>query len=284
MDRRSTRPRFNASPEHPLERVAVLRRTIGASLERIWENVLDWEHLPWLHRGSFVRIELEGSGDWGWRARADLAGEPVRSIVTELVLERSARRYVARTLEGIGTGTEIWTSLTPQSGRSTDIEVEFRVPGVVDSMRDVIERTYLDLYTRLWDEDEQMMQARQARLDELAASSPKAPVERVALGAAQALESQLPLHVDTPNGRFRIVRIDGELWAHSTLCPHMLGPLEGDDDEGVPPGEVRCPWHGHRFDIRSGARTNGRVGRLCAAPRVEIDARTQQASLRFGSD
>ncbi|TMP97098.1 MAG: hypothetical protein E6L09_13880 [Verrucomicrobia bacterium] len=30
-----------------------------ASLERIWENVRDWEHLPWLHRRSFLDIQLE---------------------------------------------------------------------------------------------------------------------------------------------------------------------------------------------------------------------------------
>ena len=38
--------------------VATYRRTIHASLERIWENVLDWEHLPWLHRSAFAAAEL----------------------------------------------------------------------------------------------------------------------------------------------------------------------------------------------------------------------------------
>ena len=41
-----------AMPE--LISVAVYRRRIGASLERVWENVRDWEHLPWLHRQSFA--------------------------------------------------------------------------------------------------------------------------------------------------------------------------------------------------------------------------------------
>jgi len=33
--------------------VTTYQRTIHASLERIWENVCDWEHLPWLYRSSF---------------------------------------------------------------------------------------------------------------------------------------------------------------------------------------------------------------------------------------
>jgi nitrite reductase/ring-hydroxylating ferredoxin subunit len=61
----------------------------------------------------------------------------------------------------------------------------------------------------------------------------------------------------------------------------MLGPLEGDTDEGIPANEVRCPWHGHRFDVRTGERTNGRAGRLRPAPRVEIDPANGEAALIF---
>jgi nitrite reductase/ring-hydroxylating ferredoxin subunit len=271
-----------ANPQRPLERVAVLRRTIGASLERIWENVLDWEHLPWLHSDSFEAIELLDEGEWGWRARAELVGERKRIIVTELKLEREARRYVARTIEGTGEGSEIWTSLSPRGPHRTDIEVEFFVPAVAEGLRDALERTYLDLYSRLWDEDEAMMQARQSRLDEKRSQTANAPgVVRVALDSSAALESKRPFCVDTPRGRFRLLRLEGEWVAHSTLCPHMLGPLEGDTDEGIPANEVRCPWHGHRFDVRTGERTNGRAGRLRPAPRVEIDPANGEAALIF---
>jgi len=271
-----------APPDTPLERIAVLRRSIGASLERIWENVLDWEHLPWLHRDSFTHIELLDVGEWGWRARADLAGEPRRTIVTELMIEREARRYVARTLEGAGAGSEIWTRLRPRGEQSTDIEVGFHVPAVADSLRSSLERAYLDLYTRLWDEDEEMMQLRQSQLDENAQRAAADARARVEIGTLTELESELPRCVDTPRGRFRLLRLEGELVAHSALCPHMLGPLEGDDAEGVPDHEVRCPWHGHRFDVRTGARTNGRAGHLAAAPRIEVDTATGRVALNFG--
>ena len=48
---------------------AVYEREVAASLERIWENVLDWEHLPWLHRTSFQAIHEVEAGPSGWRAR-----------------------------------------------------------------------------------------------------------------------------------------------------------------------------------------------------------------------
>jgi len=49
-------------------------RVVRASLVRVWENVFDWEHLPWLHSQSFRRVELKESGPWGWRIEAVLAG------------------------------------------------------------------------------------------------------------------------------------------------------------------------------------------------------------------
>ena len=74
-------------------------RRVEASLARVWENVLDWEHLPWLHRSSFASIELHDAGDWGWRARAALrtGGEP---FDLELMVDRARSRYVTRTLSG----------------------------------------------------------------------------------------------------------------------------------------------------------------------------------------
>ena len=100
-------------PETPRTCVAVYRRRVRASLERVWENVHDWEHLPWLHAGSFSRIDLVDSGPWGWRAMIDLEPATGSALELELVRDANADRYVARTLAGPGAGTEIWTSLAP---------------------------------------------------------------------------------------------------------------------------------------------------------------------------
>jgi nitrite reductase/ring-hydroxylating ferredoxin subunit len=36
------------------------------------------------------------------------------------------------------------------------------------------------------------------------------------------------------------------------VCPHFGGPLDDApvDDRGI----VTCPWHGYRFDVRTGRR------------------------------
>jgi hypothetical protein len=146
--------------------VATYRRTIHASLERIWENVLDWEHLPWLHRRSFLGIHLLEQTPTGWRARVKLppAGTP-REVVIEVQLDQPHLRYWSRAMEGQGAGSEILTCLHPVTERTTDIVVEFRVPQVSPAQAQALGAAYLRLYARLWDEDERMMIRRQALLD-----------------------------------------------------------------------------------------------------------------------
>ena len=57
-------------------------REVGVGIERIWENVLDWEHLPVLHETSFNAVELIEIGDWGWRAALTKnPGTPDRRMV-----------------------------------------------------------------------------------------------------------------------------------------------------------------------------------------------------------
>src|SRR5262245_54981222 len=109
--------------------VATYRRTIHASLERIWEHVLDWEHLPWLHRSSFAAIQLLEQTPESWRGRVTLApAETARESVIEVSTDRPNLRYWSRTLEGQGAGVEILTDLKPIGEPATDIVVEFRVP------------------------------------------------------------------------------------------------------------------------------------------------------------
>jgi nitrite reductase/ring-hydroxylating ferredoxin subunit len=250
-----------------LTRVATYRRTVRASADRVWENVHDWEHLPWLHRTSFSSIELRESGDWGWRARIGLQPEaPPRAIELELVLDSNAPRYVSRTLDGPGAGTEIWTEVRGRSDTATDISVEFLLPDVDPDAVDRLGEGMVALYTRLWDEDEDMMIHRAAGLTRGAATS--TATESVELGPLAELRARLPLTVELAGKRFRIVEDDGELVAHSVVCPHMLGPL---DAAAVEDGCVRCPWHGYRFDIRTGRNPDGQRLRLAGAPRVDVD-------------
>jgi len=269
-------PDENRSGSNALASVGVYRREVSASLDRIWENVLDWEHLPWLHRESFSRIECLHEDASGWRAKVGLAPAATgQEILLELALERPALRYVARTLEGPGRGTEIWTRLRPASRACTQIEVEFLLPDIPPRRRDALGRAYIQLYTQLWDQDESMMTRREARLARRSEAVPPGPV---ALGPLASLRARLPLAVELGGRGFRVVELEGELIAHATECPHRLGPLE---DAAVEDGCVRCPWHGYRFDLRTGRSVDGGRLQLARAPRVVIDSESSEVELRF---
>ena len=250
--------------------VARYRRTVAASHERVIENVLDWEHLPWLHRGSFSSVELLDAGDAGWRAEVGLQ-PPGRTVEIEVRFDPSRERYVTRTLRGAGHGTEIWTRLAPRASHETAIEVEFLVPDVAAGARDALGKAYVALYERLWDEDEAMMRRREAELRALRARPPGRGGEAssVVLGRLAGLRARLPVVVESRGRSYRVVELDGELVAHATVCPHRLGPL---DACGIEDGALRCPWHGYRFDARTGESRDGRRLRLPPAPRVAIDA------------
>jgi nitrite reductase/ring-hydroxylating ferredoxin subunit len=259
---------MSTSKTAELTQVAVYRRTVGASLERVWENVHDWEHLPWLHDGSFADIELLESGDWGWKARTTPRNGS--SFVIELRREPDRERYCSKTLDGPGAGTEIWTGLVGAGDHATDVEVSFLVPGVAEESAAGLGRMFLSLYERLWDEDEAMMQRRESELARGRELSGRQLIDDpIELGPLDELREKLPLSVDVNGRPYRVVEIDGQLCIHSVVCPHLLGPLDVEPDEE---GCVRCPWHGYRFDVRSGESAEGRALRLAPAPHIDIDA------------
>jgi nitrite reductase/ring-hydroxylating ferredoxin subunit len=252
-----------------LVRVAVYERTIRASVERIWENVLDWEHLPGLHRDSFSAIRCLRADSHGFLARlrgrdADASQE----IEVEVRLDRPLLRYVTETTAGEGKGAQIWTRLAPREAHATEIAVEFLLPGVPPAHVDGLGRVYTQLYAKLWDEDESMMMRREAMLARVA-SWPERKSATVALGRLAEVRARLPLLVEVSGRPFRMIERDGALVAHSTICPHLLGPLEDATPEG---DTIECPWHRYRFDLRTGKSCDGRGLRLMAAPRVVVDA------------
>jgi len=255
-----------------LSLAAVYEREVAASLDRIWENVLDWEHLPWLHSSSFLAIREVEAERLGWRACVLLPhpGAP-RPAWIEVRIDRASGRYVTRTLAGVGQGTEIWTHLEPMAERRTRITVEFHLPRSGAAGNAEIRgagAVYTALYTRLWDEDESMMLRRQEVLD--ACGAPATRARCVPLGSASSLRAQLPRVIDLDRARIRVVEVAGKLCAHATVCPHLGGPLE----EAVPDADgcIVCPWHGYRFDLRTGRSADGRRLALPAAPRLHQDA------------
>jgi nitrite reductase/ring-hydroxylating ferredoxin subunit len=239
------------------------RRELPVSLERLYENALDWEHLPYLHRASFSSVACIDAGAWGWRADVGLQPDG-RPIVLELALDRDCRRWITRTLEGAGAGTEIWTHAFALGPRTTEVVVDFFLPAVDPARLASIGELYRSLYAQLYDEDESMMVGRQAALDR---RHDRGQSAIVALGARDALD--LPMTVDVGGTPVCIVEIDGELVAYTGVCPHSLGPLY---QAPVVDGVVQCPWHGYRFDVRSGVEVAGQRCRLPATTTITVDA------------
>ena len=260
-----------------LDRIAVLERRIGSSLERVWENVLDWEHLPWLHRRDFASIDLIDAGAWGWRGMAEFTAQPGRPFRVELIVEHESDRYVTRTLDKTSLVSEIWTGLSSIGSESTDIYVEFWAPSVPESLRDQLGAGYLDLYGRLWSEDESMMRERSDRLTEVPAEN-QAGAKRLELGSFAELSARLPVCVELGGARWRLVFLGDEIVVHDTRCPHALGPLSGEPNH---PDRLECPWHGYQFDIKTGRSCDGHRLRLRTPPRLLRSARTDLVTLEL---
>lgn len=241
----------------PMRVAAVYERVIDASLARAWENVLDWEHLPHLHDSSFSSLELEDAGQWGWRARTKgVPEETSPETLIELVVDRPNSRYVSRTLAGGLPGMEIWTHFAKADERKTQIKVEFHIPHVDENGAAKLGEIMLGLYETLWDEDERMMVERQKALDAKSTSSSTDQPQEIDLGMADALANKLPLTIELEGRPVNIVKIDDRFHVYAAECPHMLAPLSDVpvDQEGC----ITCPWHGYRFDIRTGDVTNGK--------------------------
>src|ERR671910_3177130 len=99
------------------------------------------------------------------------------------------------------------------------------------------------------------------------------PVEVLRTGD-QPIGSVTAVRVGPPGGRRplreQLVRLDDE-------CTHQGGPLgEGDlVDDGV----LRCPWHGARFDVRTGEVLDGSAARPA---RTSAGAQAPASSGRTG--
>lgn len=193
-------------------------RDLGASLERMIENALDWEHLPHTHASSFCAIRVMEHGPDGWRADATLADG--RPAVVDLRLTENG--WITRTEMDGRTLSEISTVATVTGADTCQVDVRFLVHSPPPSREAAIGAAYQRLYARLYDEDERLMIARAEALRR----------------GPEALKLRRP--VTLPNGTPATAPV---------YCPHQGLPLDAEPDAN---GLVTCPWHGYRVDIRSG--------------------------------
>ena len=248
-------------PDSALPHLGTYTRDLPVTLERMFENALDWEHLPHLHAGSFKAISCRSAGDWGWHCDAVLPNDS--PVELELRLERDHQRWVTRTLSGLGVGSEIWSYVFARQEGGLRVVVDFFVPDVPQDARVQMLTYYRQLYAGLYDEDVDMMTGRQAALE----AKPSCQTQ-VSLGRLEDVQGKLPILFELGGRKFRLVEQNGSLIAHAAICPHMLGPL---DDVAIVDGAVTCPWHGYVFDVTTGLERTGQACKLATAPAVHVN-------------
>lgn len=252
-----------------LHLAAIYRRRVQASLERVWESVLDWEHLPVLHPWSVAECYLLETHARGWTIRLHAhTRKGLSQTVQRLDTDRARNAYMLKTVEGVGEGTEIRSLLTQLGPDETDINIGIFVAEADEARLDVIGTGYLEMFARLWDEAEVMMRHRESQLR--MRRVPRTPdTQPLVLGEARELKLRLPFTVGYGGEMWRLVAVGDEIVAHATACPHWFAPL---DEVAVENGHVRCPWHGCQFDVRTGDSVDGKGLKLPPAPRVSIEA------------
>lgn len=245
-------------------------RRLPTNMARMIENAYDWEHLPYVHPSSFASIDLIDSGDWGWRARIGVPGglEPTYQML-DLLVDAGQNYWVSTVFNGPGEGIEIHTQATTLSADEIEVDVRFYLPDAPDdaaasaAILSYMQRQYATLY----DEDIDLMQGRQAALEDRARwRGGETTATETRVGALAELDKTLTHTVETATGRY-CVRFWQDQWiAHSAVCPHQLGPLQ--DSEIDAEGRLTCPWHGYRFDAVTGESKSQDCRALAQAPEL----------------
>ena len=71
----------------------------------------------------------------------------------------------------------------------------------------------------------------------------------VKVAETEDLQVSQMMAVEVNDEKICLANVNGKYYAIGNVCTHMGGPLtEGKLEEYI----VQCPWHGSRFDIRSG--------------------------------
>ncbi len=105
---------------------------------------------------------------------------------------------------------------------------------------------------------------------------PAAMMKFVPVAKLSDLEPGSCLSVEAEGGMLvALFNVDGIVYALDNSCPHAGGPL----GEGALAGEiVECPWHGWRFNVRTGVRVDNPDFRV-ACYEVQVEENVIKVSL-----
>jgi len=74
--------------------------------------------------------------------------------------------------------------------------------------------------------------------------------------------------IDLAGEKVCIVNVEGNYYAFGNVYTHAGGPLDEGKLEGY---EVECPWHGSKFDIRTGEPTKPPARRAVTTYEVKVE-------------
>lgn len=207
--------------------VGSLTRDLAASVSMAVEDELDWEHLPHVHRTTFRAASLIHADRDGWAAEVELIdATPMRMQVK---VDPDRRGYTNATSAGGAENGRAVVRFEETGSESCRINLRFFIPDGSGFPVEAAGAFYRDLFSRILDEDEPKMIHR-------AAAIKAGPSGRKARRSA--------------------AMVDGSRVQVPFLCPHQGLPLNCEPDES---GLMTCPWHGYKFDARTGACVHGKA-------------------------
>lgn len=93
---------------------------------------------------------------------------------------------------------------------------------------------------------------------------------RVKVAEAADMPAGAARVVEAAGKTIALVNADGTFYAVDNTCLHRGGPLGEGELEGL---ELTCPWHGWRWDVKTGANVNNPAVRVaCYSVTVEHGA------------
>lgn len=208
--------------------VGTFSREIAASAELFLDDELDWEHLPHTHRFAFSAVERIRADDSGWEGEVTLREGPTMRM--RVTVDADRRGFVNATFDADGTenGRTV-AAIAPIAEDRCRVDLRFFAPATGEAEAEAAGRYYAEVWDRILAEDEVKLTHRAAA---------------VRAGPA-ALRLRRPVRL-----------ADGTACEVPVFCPHQGLPLEGEPDaEGI----LTCPWHGYRFDARTGACVSGQI-------------------------
>ena len=76
--------------------------------------------------------------------------------------------------------------------------------------------------------------------------------EFVKIADTKDIQSSQMKAVEVAGEKICVANIEGKYYAIGNVCTHVGGPLAEGTLEGY---EVECPWHGSKFDVRTGCHS-----------------------------